>query len=139
MNPIAFQATFADFRLVKGRKVCQLIFEVPIEQADSALSVLGGIPNPEHSIWVGIARISPPTRRPKLNSDDIWRASSECAMLCKEKSFQSFIGAFTEQGAIERVRDFCDVKSRSELDRNQTAPAMWQALKQQYEVWKAGQ
>jgi hypothetical protein len=133
----AFQATFSDFRLVKGRKVCQLIFEVPIEGADKAISVLGGIPNPEHSAWVGIARINPD--KPKLNSDDIWRASSECAMLCKEKSFQAFMGASGEQGAINGVRNFCEVESRSELDRNSEAAVRWQGLKQKYEIWKVRQ
>ena len=36
----------------------QLIFEVPIEASNNALEVLGGIPNPEKEIWVGIARIN---------------------------------------------------------------------------------
>ncbi len=40
MTPIC--ATFSDFRLVKGRKVCQLVCEVPLEQADAALAALGG-------------------------------------------------------------------------------------------------
>jgi hypothetical protein len=136
MNPTAFQASFSDFRLVKGRKVCQLIFEVPIEQADSALSVLGGIPNPEHSIWVGIARISLNQKaKPKLPSEYIWRASSECAMLCKEKSFQKFMGAASEEIAIDRVRGACDVESRTEFDRNSEAAMRWQNLKQGYEIW----
>jgi predicted metalloenzyme YecM len=40
------QGTFADFRLIKGRKVCQIVIEVPIEQADQALAALGGLPQP---------------------------------------------------------------------------------------------
>ena len=52
MTPIC--ATFSDFRLVKGRKVCQLVCEVPLEQADAALAALGGLPNPHAERWVGI-------------------------------------------------------------------------------------
>lgn len=129
----AFQATFSDFRLVKGRKCCQLIFEVPIEGADQALAVLGGIPNPEHSIWVGIARIDP--GRPKLKPTDVWRASAECAMLCKDKRFQQYVSAKNEAEAITNVRHICQVESRSEFDRNEDAAMMWQKVKKNYDEW----
>ena len=36
----AIKATFSDFKLIKGRKVAQLIFEVPIEATDAALAAL---------------------------------------------------------------------------------------------------
>jgi hypothetical protein len=45
-QPAATQGTFSDFRLIKGRKVCQIVIEVPIEQADQALAALGGLPQP---------------------------------------------------------------------------------------------
>lgn len=51
----AICASFADFKLIKGRKVCQLVCEVPLEQADAALAALGGLPNPHAERWVGIA------------------------------------------------------------------------------------
>lgn len=52
MTPIC--ASFSDFKLIKGRKVCQLVCEVPLEQADAALIALGGLPNPHAERWVGI-------------------------------------------------------------------------------------
>lgn len=58
--PSAFQATFSDVRLVKGRKVCQLVFELPLEGADAALSALGGFPRPDREVWVGVARLDLP-------------------------------------------------------------------------------
>lgn len=57
--PAAFKATFSDFRLVKGRKVAQIVVEVPIEEADNALKALGGIPRPDIERWVAVARLSP--------------------------------------------------------------------------------
>lgn len=54
----AISGTFADFRMVKGRKVCQLVVEVPIEQADAALRALGGVPQPHVDRWVAIARLN---------------------------------------------------------------------------------
>lgn len=53
-EPAAILATFSDLKLVKGRKCAQLIFEVPIEQAASAVTILG-MPNPAKEIWCGIA------------------------------------------------------------------------------------
>jgi hypothetical protein len=59
MTAAAFQATFSNLRIVGGRKVCQLIFEVPIEGTNQALEVLGGIPDPSKSVWVAVARLDP--------------------------------------------------------------------------------
>lgn len=58
--PSAFKATFADFRLIKGRKVAQVIVEVPLEEADNALAALGGLPRPDLDRWVAVARLNSP-------------------------------------------------------------------------------
>ena len=55
----AFQATYSDWRLVRSRKVVQIVLEVPLEAADQAYAVLGGMPNPGSETWVGVARINP--------------------------------------------------------------------------------
>lgn len=55
-EPAVLQATFADWRTVKGRKQLQLIFEVPIEQQAHVLSVLGA-PLSDTATWVAIARL----------------------------------------------------------------------------------
>ena len=39
----AIKATFSDFKLIKTRKVAQLVMEIPVEQADAALKALGGL------------------------------------------------------------------------------------------------
>lgn len=53
----AIAATFVDIRTVKSRGQVQLVFEVPIAGADAVLAALGGIPQPQESRWVGIARL----------------------------------------------------------------------------------
>jgi hypothetical protein len=62
-EPSAIKATFADFKIVKTRKLAQLIFEIPIEQADSALAALGGIPRSDAERWVAIALLVQQTLR----------------------------------------------------------------------------
>ena len=54
-----FKASFADFKLVKTRSCAQLIFELPIEQADAALQTLGGLPRAATEVWAAICRIDP--------------------------------------------------------------------------------
>lgn len=56
-NPGVFRASYADWKLIKTRSVIQVVLEVPIEQADLAYQVLGGMPSPGAEQWVGIARL----------------------------------------------------------------------------------
>lgn len=59
MTAAAFQATYADWRVIKGRKVVQVCFELPLEAADTAYQVLGGMPIAANEIWCAVARIDP--------------------------------------------------------------------------------
>lgn len=66
----AFRACFTDWRLIKGRKVVQVVLELPIEQADQAYQALGGMPNPAQSAWVAVARLKPERQVvPNRNND----------------------------------------------------------------------
>lgn len=58
MSAAAFQACYSDLRLIKGRKVLALVFEVPLEHSSSVLDILGGVPDPSKSVWCAIARLN---------------------------------------------------------------------------------
>ena len=111
MTPIC--ATFSDFRLVKGRKVCQLVCEVPLEQADAALIALGGLPNPHAERWVGIVPLkaqpqgqdnsgsapspsadaadSPAAApKPKKHWDEL-KPSQQAGMMCEKREFSDWM------------------------------------------------
>lgn len=60
----AIAGTFSDIKTIKSRSVVQLCIEVPIERADEALSILGGVPQPGRERWVGIAPIDPERATP---------------------------------------------------------------------------
>lgn len=57
MTAAAFQATYSDWRIIKGRKVVQVVLELPIEKADEAYQVLGGMPIAANEIWCAVARL----------------------------------------------------------------------------------
>jgi hypothetical protein len=55
--PTAIKATYSDWKLVKTRGVVQIVFEVPLAEADSAYELLGGMPITANERWFGIAAI----------------------------------------------------------------------------------
>ena len=126
-------ATFSDFRLVRGRKVAQLILEIPIEQAEAALHLFG-MPMPDRERWVAIAPMvgdpnaapaSPPaeqaaiprdrkevqshssdydrSERQKLSTEGE-RAVTRAAILCEQPQFQRWFGCPTTAEAAAKMR-----------------------------------
>lgn len=111
MTAAAFQATYSDWRIIKGRKVVQVVFELPIEKADEAYQVLGGMPIAANETWCGIARLDLSQRRspevaetkPRpvppepVGADRTKRAFNElppaqqAGMLCNEQAFRVFL------------------------------------------------
>jgi hypothetical protein len=163
--PAALRGTFSDFKLIRGRKVAQLVIEVPIEQADAALQALGGIPNPADERWVAVARLQPEAKaqpvsdrpvptlgiadRAKQESDEEGRRrrfhemnpAAQIAMSCSLPSFREFLRA--REGYIHDDADTCDawvkgilrVRSKTEVVPGSQAFAKWNELRGNYEVW----
>jgi hypothetical protein len=128
--PAAIQGTFSDFRTVKGRKVAQLVIEVPVEQADAALQALGGVPQPHDPKWVAVARLDPKAASKPAEPKErkAWAdlpPSQQAAIRCGERDFQKFDPADT-------VRMFCLVKSRRDLDTDHRARMLWFGLDTEY-------
>ena len=75
-EPAAFRCTYSDWKLIRTRKIVQLVFELPVELSDQAYRVLGGMPNPAAETWCAIARLDPAAvkqesgvRQHSVNSD----------------------------------------------------------------------
>jgi hypothetical protein len=141
------QGTFADFRLIKGRKCAQIVIEVPIEQADQALAALGGLPQPTTEAWVAVARLNgvekpEPEPKEKRRWEDL-KLSMQASIRCNEPAFWKFLerdmrGAGNIENAEDAaafVRMFCRVDSRSSLNTNPSAAVYWRGLEAQYQAW----
>jgi hypothetical protein len=146
-QPAAIQATFSDVKLIRSRKVCQLVLEIPLEQADAALSTLGGIPQPHSERWVALARLNGQATKQahdevaeKRHWEDL-KLSMQAGIRCDEASFQRFLwdrhfySAANAEEAAEGVRHICDVDSRSGLNNNPEAAAKWRDLDRSYQAW----
>jgi hypothetical protein len=44
---------------------------------------------------------------------------------CKEQDFQRFLGVADEKSAADRVKQLCEVTTRTQLDRDPAAQARW--------------
>jgi hypothetical protein len=148
MKAAAIRATFSDFKLIRGRKVAQLVFEVAIEHADAALQTLGGLPQPATEAWCGIARltlgdissIDPPKERKRWAE---LAPSQQAAMRCGEPGFHRFVGEKLgidagKDDAIEFVRETCGVRSRAEIKTDTPAGSEWKKLDDAYFTWSRG-
>jgi len=160
-QPAAFRGTYSDWRLVKTRAVVQIIFEVPLADADAAYELLGGMPVHGKERWFGIAALKSPAeeapakpdqdRPPKHSRPDRakldWRdvqPAAQAGIRCDDPVFKAFLAeiyrAFWVQAdkeADECVRLICGVSSRSELGTNQKARVIWHQLDSAYQAWKA--
>jgi len=154
MTRSAFEATFSDFRIVKGRKVGQLIFELPLEAVDAALETLGGVPRPDKDAWVGIARLDLKKAASEAPNADIapikerrsfasLPLSQQAALRCNDADFWKFInqtceveeGVQSMEGAASFVRIYCKVGSRAEITHGTHAGGRWMTLNDKYEAW----
>jgi hypothetical protein len=151
----AIAGTFADFKIVRGRKCAQLVIEVPLEKADAALVALGGLPNPSAERWVGIA---PLTSEPKPAAQELEQhpakrrfnempRAQQAAIRCQEPEFIRFLNATvigdmgwdaapSKEDAAQVVRHLCGVDSRSEIDRSERARVTWDRLENDYWIWQ---
>jgi hypothetical protein len=161
MTAAAFQATFADWKLIKGRKVVQVVFEVPIELADHAYGVLGGMPNPASEVWCAVARLQteggeapasnnvPADTRPRPSppSDGAKRTfrelnpAQQAGILCNEEAFWLFLKERenltirSSEQCADAIRNFLNIKSRTEIAKDHRTRVLWNQYVTDYRAW----
>ena len=157
--PTAFKATYSDWKLVKTRGVVQIVFEVPLAEADDAYELLCGMPIIAKERWFGIAAIKSPeekeaTAKPRQSNPPSphpdgakrdWRdipPAQQAGIRCEEPVFAAFLKETRKddwhetQDAADCVRLICGVGSRSELGTNQRARIIWHQLDSAFQAWK---
>lgn len=142
MAPAAFQATFSNLRTVNGRKVLQLIFEIPIEQSNQALEILGGVPDPSKSIWCAIARLQETKPEQPQREKKRWEdmtAAQQAGVLCNDPTFTKFLQehhGIQDDDAAGFVRGYCVVNSRKDIGKEPFSLKAWETLVGDYRAWQ---
>ncbi len=152
MDKAAIAGTYSDFKIIRSRKVAQLIIEVPIEQAQALITALG-LPNPAEETWVAVARLKPQTpakeETPPTASVRAHRPFPElpypqqAALRCNDMSFREFLRSkgFSLVGgpddAAATVRGICKVNSRADIKPGTEAEKLWLRLNTEYTFWES--
>lgn len=138
MTDQVITAVFAEFQMVKTRGMLKLIFEVPLEQGESALAILG-VPLPAQERWVAIAPlVHGAVERKASTIVGGETALRQCHALSKEYKFQKWIISrfgntymenlsLAEAEAMTRaiIIEFCNISSRGELLTKRDAINKW--------------
>ena len=61
----------------------------------------------------------------------------KAGMLCRDTSFQEFLGFETEESAATQLCICCGIVSRTELHGNEVAKKLFDDLLKEFESWKA--
>ena len=164
MTAAAFKATYADWKLIKTRGCVQLVFEVPLHEADMAYQVVGGMPDAAAERWFGIARLKsesevmpdtqsrshPRTETPPASVADTpvrarksWQdmsPSQQAGILCADRRFWAFLreqgwGVRDESNAVHAIYEYCGITSRSLILPGTSAGGLWKNLHDKYQAW----
>ncbi len=133
MPVAAIQATYADYRRVKGRKVLQIILEVPLEQAKQVHDTFGE-PMPDGSTWVAVALLNKAVAGERKGG----KLAQKAGILCNEGGFRRFLSRqylLDDEGPAGVVRMVCGIDSRADLDHNAEAAKRFLDLVAAYELW----
>jgi hypothetical protein len=147
MTRAAIKGTFADFKLIKTRKIAQLVIEVPIEQADAALKTLGGLPRSDAERWCAIALLDTRTFDDQGNFQDPIQKhkrafcdlpmAAQAGIRSEDLDFQLWIARLPAgkegENAADAIRIYCGVGSRKEILPGTQAGERWKELLRSYE------
>jgi hypothetical protein len=132
MTKAAIDAVFVDYRRIKGRKVHQIIFEVPSEKWQECYSVLGE-PSIDGSEWFAVAKMVGVTSQEAKGG----KLAQRAGILCNEGAFKVFCKE--EHGCddpAEAIYAVCGVTSRAHLDHDETAGRAFLDMAEHYKVWR---
>ena len=138
MTNALMQGTYSDFKLIKGRKVAQMVIEFPIENSETVISTFG-IPQPHMEKWVAVALLN---ETAVLRNETATKAIQEAGILCKEARFGQWLR--DERGMQEvqpensetiaqALRAILGIKSRADLSTDKEALGVWHSLKSAYD------
>jgi len=144
--PAAIKGTFSDFKLIKTRKLCQIVIEVAIEQADEALLALGGLPRSDNERWVAVARLDvnamreplphPMEKRERRQFCDL-PYSQQAGIKSDDLTFALWMSHLPVgkecESAAEAIRAYCGVESRADIRPGTKAAERWLELLRNFE------
>ncbi len=134
------QGTYSDLKIVKTRKVVQVIIEIPIEAANTFVEMFG-MPNPAEEVWVAIAELDRRTMN-ESEASDATKAVQMAGMLCRNKSFGVWlrdqrkmdVDPSKPESIANALRALLGIKSRREMHNSPEIIVAFNRLKGEFET-----
>ena len=160
-EPRAIAGDYADFKLIKTRQVCQIVVEVPLEDAEKVTRLLG-FPRPGAGTRCAIALIDIPgagastAARERVGDEDRVVAgatsptrtnSQRAAYLLKNPDFRRFLSALrgdnpptvtTEEQANRNLKAWLGIASKTALDDPDWAES-WDSILGRFKAFQQAQ
>jgi hypothetical protein len=142
MTNAAMQADYCDLKIIKTRKVIQVVLEIPQEAGDAFIAAFG-LPRSDKNVPVAIARLNPGEVAWVKERKPGGELARRAGIVCGEKAFWKFLddtpqvpnGVINADGAADELRSLCGIRSRAELDHNPEAAAKFNNLMAEYNAW----
>lgn len=138
MADAVMRGAYSDFKVIKSRKVIQMVVEFPIESSASFVEMFG-IPQPHEEQWVAVALMS---KTAVVRNETAIKAIQDAGILCKSKSFgrwlkddrgMSEVNPDDPNSIAQALRAILGVRSRSDLSTDSEALKVWHSLKSSYD------
>jgi hypothetical protein len=138
MTNAAMQADYCDLKIIKTRKVIQVVLEIPQEAGDAFIAAFG-LPRSDKNVPVAIARLDPTAKAEKPKGGKL---AQRAGIVCGEPAFLQFLldahatefRSWSEDPAAF-VRCYARVGSRAELDHRPEAAQKFNNLMAEYNAW----
>jgi hypothetical protein len=134
MTNAAMQADYCDLKIIKTRKVIQVVLEIPQEAGDAFIAAFG-LPRSDKNVPVAIARLDPTAKAEKPKGGKL---AQRAGIVCSDAGFAQFLSEFygyRKDRVVEGLREMCGVRSRADLDHNPQAALKFNNLMAEYNAW----
>jgi hypothetical protein len=136
MSETIITGTYSDFKIIKTRKVAQMVIEFPIEQGEQFISKFG-LPNTHEEKWVAVAWLR---SQPVETNGRASKAIQQAGIMCKDIAFGTWlrdtrkfqINPANETEVQEVLRAILGVTSRADMRTNDDALERWETLYDQF-------
>jgi hypothetical protein len=136
MQDSVMAGTYSDFKLIKTRRVFQMIIEFPIE-AQKEFTDAFGLPMPDAEQYIAVAKL----RQIQTPQPTATKLIQQAGILCKEPMFGRFLRDSYNMADVnpddpntiaDALRALCSIKSRSEFNTDIAAATTFERLTKEY-------
>ena len=128
--------TYSDFKIVKTRRVIQMIIEFPIEHSKEFTDMFG-MPQPDMEQHIAVARLKeistpPPTATKTIQQAGIVCKQPEFGEFLRDKYNMAEVVPSDSDTIVTALRALCGIKSRTEFNTDVQAAEVFNRIYREF-------